>query len=395
MKFPNMKRPVLALALGLSVGVSRLPAQAQGRVYGDIYVPDSSVERPRDIGSRFHTNHLIMVQPRGGLGPSGGMTPAQIRSFYSIPSTGGHDVIAIVGAYDYPNALADFNTFATKFGLPTETSKTVTATTNKVFQVIYQNGKKPTGNVGWAQESALDIEWAHAMAPKAKIVLLEAQSSGLADLLATVDLAVKQTGVKQVSMSWGSSEFSSEASYDFHFNINGPVFFSSSGDVGGITSFPSTSSYVVAVGGTSVATNSTGAFLSETGWSGSGGGVSAYETRPSWQSGIANTGAKRSVPDISSDANPSTGVQVYGPGSNGVSGWLVFGGTSVSSPCIAGMVNVGGATYTNTTQLLTKIYSKLGATSLRDITVGNSGFSCLTGWDFVTGVGAPVGTTGF
>jgi kumamolisin len=154
---------------------------------------------------------------------------------------------------------------------------------------------------------------------------------------------------------------------------------------------------VVAVGGTSVATNSSGGLTGETGWSGSGGGKSLNETIPTYQSGISSiVGSVRGVPDISSDADPNTGVAVYGPISNGRSTWLVFGGTSVSSPCMAGMVNAGGGTYTNTTTLLTNIYSHKGTSSFRDIISGTAGsFSCLSGWDFVTGVGTPQGFSGF
>jgi len=326
------------------------------------------------------------------------MTPGNIRSFYGMPSTGGSGVIVIVDAYDYAAALPDFNTFSAAYGLPTETSADRLAATNTVFQVIYQGGVKPNANTGWAQESALDIEWAHAMAPNAKIVLIEAQSNSFANLYAAVDMAAGIAGAKQVSMSWGGSEFNGEASSDVHFNKNGPCFFAASGDTGGKTIYPSTSPYVVAVGGTSVSTNGSGVLTGETGWSGSGGGNSPYESKPGWQSGVG--GAGRSVPDISSDANPNTGVSVYGPTGRGPkSGWLVFGGTSVSAPTMAGMVNVGGGTYSNTTALLSIIYSHYFNPSIpplfRDIISGNNGFPCTTGWDFVTGVGSPQGTGGF
>jgi len=385
-----------ALVLGLSLGATQITAQAQGYNVGNIHVPDSSVENPGDIGVRSHTNHLILIQPAGGLGPGGGITPAQMRQVYNLASTGGHDVIAIIDAYDYPTALADFNTFSSQFNLPKETSTNATSCANTVFQVVYQGGKKPSSNAGWALEAALDIEWAHAMAPNAKIVLVEAQSNSNANLYAAVDLAVSLPGVKQISMSWGSSESSGEAANDIHFNVAGPTFFAASGDTGGVTIYPSVSSYVVAVGGTSVATNSSGLFTGETGWSSGGGGPSAYITKPSWQVGVANTGSKRSVPDISSNADPNTGLSVYDTTRyHGGAGWWIVGGTSASSPCVAGMVNLGGGTYTDTTHLLTNIYFNLGSGNFRDIVSGNNHFPCLLGWDFVTGVGSPVGTGGF
>jgi len=310
-----------------------------------------------------------------------------------MPSTGGANTIVIVDAFDYPTALNDFNVFSTQFGLPRETSTDVLASSNTVFQVVYANGRKPRANCGWAQEAALDIEWAHAMAPGAKIVLVEAATNSFVDLFAAVDVASTIPGAKEVSMSWGGSEFSSEASNDFHFpSGNGIVYFASSGDTGGASIYPSASPFVVAAGGTHVNTNSSGAFVSETGWSGSGGGPSKYEPRPAYQNGFV-VGASRGIPDISSDADPNTGVAVYdSTRCQGFSGWLVFGGTSVSSPCLAGMVNVSGG-HADTTAALTFIYGH--STSFRDITSGKAGtFNCTIGWDFVTGLGSPVGTTG-
>lgn len=392
---------VLSWFLGLGLGLTPLAAQEPPPViHGDVLIPDTSLEARQDIGVRSHTNHLVLLHPAGGLGPGGGMSPTQLRDFYGLPATGGHDVIAIIDAYHYPTALSDFNTFSASFGLPQETSTNPTASTNTVFQVVYQGGKKPRTNSGWALEAALDIEWAHALAPNAKIILVEAQSNSNANLYAAVDLAVSLAGVKQVSMSWGGSESSGETAYDTHFNVNGPAFFAASGDTGGKTIYPSTSPYVVAVGGTSVATDANGAFTGETGWSSGGGGNSPYEAKPSWQAAVSMTGSGRGVPDISSDADPNTGVAVYDTTSyQGRSGWWVVGGTSVSSPCMAGMVNLGGGTFTNTTQLLTAIYANYlnppATPVFRDITSGNNGFPCLVGWDYVTGVGSPQGIAGF
>lgn len=392
---------VLAMVLGLGLSLAPLAGQeAAPVIHGDILIPDTSLEARQDIGVRSHTNHLVLLRPAGGLGPGGGMSPTQLRDFYGLPATGGHDVIAIIDAYHYPTALSDFNTFSASFGLPQETSTNPTAATNTVFQVVYQGGKQPRTNAGWALEAALDIEWAHAMAPNAKIILVEAQSNSNANLYAAVDLVVSLAGVKQVSMSWGGSESSGETAFDSHFNVNGPAFFAASGDTGGKTIYPSTSPYVVAVGGTSVATDANGAFTGETGWSSGGGGNSPYEAKPGWQAAVSMTGSGRGVPDISSDADPNTGVAVYDTTSyQGRSGWWVVGGTSVSSPCMAGMVNLGGGTFTNTTQLLTAIYGHYlnppPTPVFRDITSGNNGFPCLVGWDYVTGVGSPQGTGGF
>ena len=387
---------IAALLLGLAA-----PGRAQddgSRIVGHIFVPGTSLEHAGDAGVRAHTNHRILLDPQGGLGPAGGMTPTQLRAFYGVSSTGGHDVIVIIDAYDYPTALSDFNTFSSQFVLPKETSSSATAATNKVFQVVYASGKKPRGNGGWNQEAALDIEWAHALAPSAKIVLMEAASANNSDLYTAVDKAVAISGVKMISMSWGGSESSGEASYDSHFKVNGPLFFASAGDSGGKVIYPSCSQYVIAAGGTSVATDASGNFTGETAWSSGGGGNSAYIPKPSWQAGVSMTGANRGVPDLSSDADPNTGVAVYDSTSyQGYKGWMVFGGTSVSSPCLAGMVNTSGVSYANTTAFLTNLYGHyLNTPSVfRDITSGNNGFPALPGWDYTTGVGAPTGTASF
>jgi len=386
-----MSRHVSSIALVLLLGALVLPAQAQERRRGVVHVPDSSIEDHADAGERAHTNHRQLIGSDVGLGPAGGMTPAQMRSFYSLPSTGGQGVIAIVDAYDYPTALRDFNVFAGQFGLPEETSKNPLSSNNTVFQVVYQGGRQPRGNTGWAQEAALDVQWAHALAPGAKIVLVEAQSNSFGNLLAAVDLARSLPGVTQVSMSWGGSEFSSETVYDAHFNHSGALFFAASGDAGGKTGYPAASPYVVAVGGTSVATDVAGTFVGETGWSGSGGGPSSVEPKPSWQNGIANTGLTRSIPDLAANADPNTGVAVYAPLGGKSSGWVVFGGTSVATPCMAAMVNLSGMPYASTTAFLQAVYSS-PAGSFRDIVAGSNGYPCTAGWDFVTGLGSPLGT---
>lgn len=376
----------LVLALLLGAPVYSAPG---GEDRSWIHVPESSLESPFDVGVRVHTNHRIHLQPAGGPDSwYGGLFPRDLWRFYGMPGTGGSGVIAIVVAYHYPTALADFNAFSAQFGLPQEPSTNPTSSTNAVFQVVYQGGSKPKENVEWAQEAALDIEWAHAMAPQAKILLIEAKSNATANLLASVNIANKRAGVKQVSMSWGSSEFSGENSKDSYFKAAGRIYFAASGDIGGWTSWPSVSRYVVAVGGTKVTTINQHEFASESGWSGSGGGTSLYVPKPAWQpAGVG--GSKRSVPDVSSVADPSSGVAVLHNGS-----WMVFGGTSVSAPCVAGMSNVTGSVGANTTDFLTQLYANYssGAPHFRDITSGGTpSFQCGPGWDFVTGVGVPAG----
>ncbi len=377
-----------------NLGISQ---NENGQSHAAVLIPESTIEHPEDLGLRAHTNHLIRFEGRaaGGGAPSG-ETPASLRSVYNLPSSGGSGVIAIVDAYDYPTAENDLNVFSTQFGLPACT------TANGCFSKVYASGSKPKANCGWAQEAALDIEWAHAMSPNAKIVLVEAASNSFANLFAAVNVATNQVlangGRGEVSMSWGGSEFSTEASNDSHFQHDGVVYFAASGDTGGANIYPSVSPFVVSAGGTSVNRNSSGSFVSETGWSGSGGGPSKYEPKPTYQSGIAGTDAtQRSAPDFSFDADPNTGVSVYDSTScKGLSGWLVFGGTSVASPSLAGIVNLSGHFYVNSAAELATIYGNYTNTSdFRDIISGTAGsFSCKAGYDFVTGVGSDQGTNG-
>jgi kumamolisin len=364
-----------------------------------ILIPASSIELPGDVGHRAHTNHLIKFDRNarhGGGGSPSGETPASLRSVYNLPSTGGGGVIAIVDAFDYPTAENDLNVFSSQFGLPSCT--TITG----CFKKVFASGSQPAANCGWSQEAALDIEWAHAMAPNAHIVLVEAATNSFADLFAAVDVATSQvlagpTGRGEVSMSWGGSEFSGESANDSHFQSSGVVYFAASGDTGGANIYPSVSPFVVSAGGTSVNRNG-GAFVSETGWSGSGGGPSAFESRPSYQVGIAGASmTQRSAPDFSFDANPNTGVSVYdSTRCHGASGWLVFGGTSVSSPSLAGIVNLAGSFAVNSQAELSTIYGNYtNKSDFRDILTGSAGsFSCGPGYDFVTGVGSNQGLSG-
>jgi kumamolisin len=361
-----------------------------------ILTPASSVEGPDDVRQRAHTNHVVVLRSAQQFSLPSGETPASIRAVYNLLPYGGGGTIAIVDAFDYPTAENDLNVFSTQFGLPACT------TANGCFRRVYAKGVKPRANCGWAQEAALDIEWAHAMAPNAKIVLVEAASNSFSDLFQAVDKAsqtVAQGGGRgQVSMSWGGSEFSSETAYDSHFTTNNVVYFAASGDTGGQTIFPGVSPNVVSAGGTRINRDGSGHFVSETGWSGSGGGPSKYEARPAYQFGISALGGnKRGTPDFSFDADPASGVSVYDSTScQGMTGWMVFGGTSVASPSLAGIVNLAGSVSSGSQTELSLIYTSRGnPADFRDITSGSAGsYSAQPGWDFVTGVGSDQGTSG-
>jgi kumamolisin len=371
---------------------------------GSHLIPETSIEQPEDVGVRKHTNHVMFVPDAVTSGPQG-ETPQSIREVYNLPPTGGSGVIAIIDAFHYPTALNDFNVFSKEFALPAETSTNATLATNKVFQVVYARGVQPAINRGWAQEAALDIEWAHAMAPNAKIVLVEAASDSNADLDAAVRTANQLPGVAEVSMSYGGTETRNEASGDGVYSKPFVVYIAASGDVGGVVNYPGCSSKVIAAGGTRITRDTDGNFVSETGWAGTGGGASRFIPRPAYQNNISATvGAVRGVPDLSFDAAPASGVSVYDSTSYlGEQGWMIFGGTSVAAPSLAGIINTAATSRRifagSTAAELTTIYNQLNGTAypteFRDISQGKAGQNRATArWDFVTGVGSPLGLNG-
>lgn len=332
-----------------------------------------------------------------------GLLPQQIRHFYGfdqIPNQGAGQVIGIVDAYDDPNIASDLAYFTTTLGLP-----------SCDFQKIYAAGKKPKTNAGWALEMALDVEWACAIAPQAKILLVEAASSSFSNLLAAVDVAIKM-GASVVSMSWGGSEFAQEKSYDSHFSSPaGVIFTASSGDSGIGVEYPAASSYVVGVGGTTISTDPNGDYNGEGAWSGSGGGQSTYESEPYYQTGFQipnDSGNKRGVPDVAYDGDPNTGVAVYNSVKYlGQSGWFQVGGTSVGAPQWAALFAIVNSlrAASNKPMLSTSPFSESGspsynaaagsayAVNYHDIIFGSNGTcgslcTAATGYDYVTGLGS-------
>ncbi|MGE5073446.1 MAG: hypothetical protein ACM3MF_08460 [Anaerolineae bacterium] len=343
---------------------------------------------PGPVALGFTHCYARVLRPDATSSPTG-LSPAKIKSVYSFPTAltaGSGKTIAIVDAFDDPTAENDLNVFSQKFGLPACT------TANGCFKKVNQTGgtSYPRKDTGWALEIALDIEWAHAIAPGAHILLVEATSNSFSNLLAAEDYA--KAHATYVSNSWGGSEFSSESSYDSHFSRSGVSFFVSAGDAGLPAEYPSASRNVISVGGTTLHFSSTGSFTSETGWSNGGGGCSAYETATSAQSGFSqyshvHCGGKRATPDVSLDADPASGVSVYDSTPyQGQAGWFKVGGTSASSPMWAARAAVAGV-------VVSSAYVYGSSITYRDITSGNNGAPCLTGYDLCTGRGSWKGTT--
>jgi len=334
-----------------------------------------------------------------------GITPAEMRTAYGVNNitfgsaagNGAGQTIAIVDAYDDPTAASDLATFDQYFGLANPPS----------FVKVNQNGSTSnlpavSGSSGWSLEESLDIEWAHVMAPAANIVLVEANSDYTSDLMNTaVVTAAKYPGVVAVSMSWSASEDSSETGDDALFTTpsghTGVTFLAATGDSGSPAGYPANSPNVIAVGGTTLNISSAGAYISETGWSGSGGGISSYEARPSYQANVDATNY-RETPDIALDADPNTGVPVYDTYDDGTANpWEQVGGTSLATPMAAGLIAVadqgrtlaGESTLDGRSQALPDLYS-LSSADYHDITAGNNGYSAKAGYDLVTGLGSPI-----
>jgi subtilase family serine protease len=420
-----MDRSIVSLFLAAALaGTCAIPASSQTASPTAI-TPPSSIANPGDAGVRAHTNLQIWAVPLNSAPNASGppfpgnfyQTPASLACIYGfqplVPGCnpnvvtanpgGGSHAIAIVDAYDNPNAYEDLQNFSTQFG--------VTAITPSSFQVVYAppGGTAPgscTGApvqpasallYGWDIEESLDVQYAHAMAPLATIYLVEAQSNYDSDLYCAGAVAselVAAAGGGEVSMSWGGGEYMGENSNDVVFQTPSVVYFAATGDGPGVI-YPSASPHVVAVGGTSLSFNSsTGSFLAENSWQSGGGGVSAFEPKPGYQAGFPGiSGPGRHVPDIAADANLFTGVWVldtlYGPGT-----WFIVGGTSVATPLMAGIVNAAGSFAASSVAELRNIYGSSGA-GFTDITYGNCGPYMGTfakaGWDACTGLGSPKG----
>ena len=323
-----------------------------------------------------------------------GYGPAQFRSAYGLPSAAPRSqTIAIVTASDSPNIEQDLRTYSTTFSLPACSSA------NGCLRKVNGAGATaplPSRNALWALETSLDVEVAHAVCPNCKILLVEASSGSVTDLVAAVDTAVK-LGADVISNSWVVEEFRGETALDWHFNRPGITIAAASGDTGYGVKWPAASSNVVAVGGTTLDLNSSNARVSETAWELGGSGCSAYESKPAWQadSGCAN----RTVPDVAAVADPATGAAVYDSyGYSGRRGWFRVGGTSLSTPIVAAIYALAG----NADTVVAGSHSYANASSLFDVKQGSNGtcspvYLCTaaSGYDGPSGLGSPQGTQGF
>ncbi len=342
-----------------------------------------------------------------------GYNPIQILRAYGISGSGAGQTIAIVEACGSPNIKSnpikgnegDLAAFSAYYKLPPATLSIYNSPGSGQSDTCQQDG------VDWALETSLDVEWVHALAPRATIDLVIAPTESFVDLFAAVQYAVALTPQPQVvSMSWGGDEFSDEANFDSVFQNTGTVFIASSGDSGSGVQYPAASPNVVAAGGTSLYLRpNTGALkFPEVAWEGSGGGVSQIEAVPDYQVPFTIGATKRYVPDVALAADPDTGVWVYDSNYDASSGsnWYIIGGTSVAAPCWAAIVALADqlravprARLTPLTDGHNALYG-LAATAAeykkyyRDITNGYNGdYEALVGYDLITGLGSPKANT--
>jgi subtilase family serine protease len=328
-----------------------------------------------------------------------GFFPADLQAAYALPSltAGTGQTVAIVDAYNDPNVVADLATYRAQFGLPACT------VASGCFRVVNQSGgsRLPKTNASWAEEISLDVDMVSAICPNCHILLVEASTASLTNLGTAVNTAAA-LGATEISNSYGGAESSSDPSYDSsYYNHPGVVITASSGDTGYGAQYPAASQYVTSVGGTSLTRNSSLRGWGETAWSSAGSGCSKYDVQPAWQSAVTNitsTCTKRAIADVSAVADPATGVAVYDSLSyQGASGWLVFGGTSVSSPIIASVYALAG----NASSVSYGSFPYAHASSFNDVTSGSNGTcgnlvcNSVVGWDGPTGLGTPNGTSGF
>ena len=375
-------------AVGVASSADAVPSAHGQRVCVDARAGEASC----------HALKLVDADGQASASPNAatpsGKSPSDIQSAYKLTGLkSGARTVAIVDAYGYPNAERDLGIYRAQFGLSACTAS------NGCLRIIDQNGgtNLPKLNVGWAQEQALDLDAVSATCPDCKIVLVQAKSASFADLGTAVNTAAKQGGVVAISNSYGGSD-APDTTYGHYYNHPGIAVTASTGDngyQGG--SYPASSSYVTAVGGTSLTKAANARGWTESVWSGAGSGCSTYNAALAAAASVGTGCARRAMADVSAVADPQTGLAVYAPTTRTNSAWAQYGGTSLSSPIIAAVYALSGnvSGYANALP-----YQHRGA--LFDVTSGSNG-TCpttqwchaRTGWDGPTGLGSPNGVGAF
>ncbi|AHH94921.1 peptidase S8 [Kutzneria viridogrisea] len=360
--------------------------------------PEQAPVRACADGAALHCYAMYRSTGAQGLrvsAPPAGFGPAELREAYKLPATGGAgQTIAIVDAYDNPSAEADLAVYRKQFGLPE------CSTANGCFRKVNQRGDAtplPKPDSGWGVEIALDLDMASAACPQCKLLLVEGDDPSFAGLAQSVDTAVK-LGASVVSNSYGADEFNGMDTYAGSYKHPGVPILASSGDAGfQPASFPAVLTSVISVGGTSLTRSAGARGWSETAWSGAGSGCSAWVAKPAWQHDP--NCRLRTSSDVSAVADPKTGLAVYDTyGLGQRAGWLVVGGTSASSPFVAGVLALAG----HGKQINDASFLYTRADKLFDVVGGSNGFcgedylcTGLPGYDAPTGLGTPDGIGAF
>ena len=401
-----MKKGLLLLSFAgsLLLAATAFAQEPTGPVQGRIVAPPSTLGLPT---LRVHTPLYVFV-PDGVIHdaqnpPANAENPGSLACVYGVTAptngcprtgspvaTGGSNAIAVVDFGHNSTLQADFNAFNTFYGLPQQT-------------LIFNSdcGSSPSNDgTGWDLETALDVEYAHAMAPHAQIIVSEFCNDpfdgGTSAAEYKAGQLVSAHGGGEVNNSFGfnGGEFSDELSLDQFMHTNGVTYYSSAGDSGLGPQYPSVSPNTVSVGGTRIMRDSNGMFTGqETCWSGSGGGISQFEPLPQYQLFVANrTNFKRGTPDWAADAQPASGAAVYS--TTACNGWCQVGGTSLAAPLLAGIVNQAGHFKASSPLELSMTYQwyirpVTYATNFRDVTSGSNGQNAVPGWDQCTGLGTP------
>jgi subtilase family serine protease len=392
-----MKFPTRLAVTGVAVGLASLSA---------VGMASASTASSTPAAAGKHVLHACAAPSKGfatcfaqtlvnnnGANPNAsspqGLNPADIQSAYKL-SGSSTATVAIVDAYDDPTAESDLGVYRSTFGLPACT------TANGCFKKVSQTGSTtalPRANANWAVEISLDIDMVSATCPTCHILLVEAKTNSFSNLAAAVNYAASVSGVKAISNSYGGSDSSETSAY----NHSGIAITASSGDSGYGIESPASYPHVIGVGGTSLTHASNTRGWSETAWNGAGSGCSTLNAKPSWQTSVTQCSGD-AVADVSAVADPNTGVSVYDSTPyQGLSGWEVWGGTSVASPIIGSVYALSGNTAGYPAS-----YTWAHASGLFDVTSGSNG-TCSpsiwcqagTGWDGPTGLGTPNGTSAF
>jgi subtilase family serine protease len=391
-----MKFATRLAVTGVAVGLASLSA---------VGIASASTPSATHSATGKHTLHACAAPTKGyatcfaqtlvsdnGANPNAsspqGLNPADIQSAYNL-SGSSTATVAIIDAYDDPTAESDLGVYRSTFGLPACT------TANGCFKKVNQTGgtKYPRSNANWAVEISLDIDMVSATCPTCHILLVEASTNSLANLAAAANYAASVPGVTAISNSYGGSDGAESSSY----NHPGIAITASSGDNGYGVESPASYTHVIGVGGTSLTKASNTRGWSETAWSGAGSGCSTLNAKPSWQTSVTQCSGK-AIADVAAVADPNTGVSVYDSTPyQGLSGWEVWGGTSVASPIIASVYALSGNTAGYPAS-----YTWAHTSGLNDVTSGSNG-TCSpsiwcnagTGWDGPTGLGTPNGTSAF